>query len=255
MKLSWIILFVAAALPFAARAEVHSDFGPGGRYSTSGGGYGTPVGTCYPGRPSGGNFGGPTFAYPSNQTYQVPSSGQLAQPIANQVTTNPEPEVARVQNNVTNPATVTTSDSTPSASSESTSREQRSGESEDLVPNPDNVPLSEAEREIVRLTNEYRRTRTPSLPPLKVKQELMDQSRTYSVSANGSYKGQQDEKPVHSTMGGSENVGGSIGPKIMTAKEWVDMWIRSPGHEAAMVGAKNFIGVGTASHFATQRFE
>lgn len=114
--------------------------------------------------------------------------------------------------------------------------------SNDMVPNPENYPLTREEFYLVQVTNEFRKEK--GLPPLAVSPRLMDESRKHA-------EGNPGGRLVHSRFGGRENVvHGGINVQVA-----IDQWIGSSAHNANMRAAQKWIGVAIQSNFAIQRFE
>jgi uncharacterized protein YkwD len=103
-----------------------------------------------------------------------------------------------------------------------------------MVPNPNKVPLTEVEFEVVRLTNIARQQE--GRPPLEVKSNLIETAR------ESSFKMQAINSMEHGlTSGwGRENI--AMGQR--SAEDVVRAWLNSPGHYANIMSNSRFIGVG-----------
>ena len=109
----------------------------------------------------------------------------------------------------------------------------------DWVPNPEGSLLSDAERELVRRTNEIRAT--AGLPPLLVSSQLMMLARSWAQSV--AFRMSANE---HSTYGVAENTCCSP-PGPFTALQAVGIWQYSPdANEKMLARAARYIGVGSA---------
>jgi len=106
-----------------------------------------------------------------------------------------------------------------------------------LVPNPSNVPLTEMEFEVIRLTNAARQEK--GLPPLEARANLTETARESSA------KMRAISSMEHGlTSGwGRENI--AMGQN--SASEVVRAWLNSPGHYANIMSNSSYIGVGDTS--------
>lgn len=124
------------------------------------------------------------------------------------------------------------------------------GNKDPLVPNPDNIKLSQTEFDVIRLTNALRQT--AGLDPLIVKANLVDTARLSSQKMDnlGSLE--------HGLTSGWR--GENIANGQSSAEEVVNTWKNSPGHFKNMMGDFKYIGVGDTtddrgSSFWTQQFQ
>ena len=103
-----------------------------------------------------------------------------------------------------------------------------------LVPNPSNIPLTEMEFEVIRLTNAARQEK--GLPPLEARANLTETARESSA------KMRAISSMEHGlTSGwGRENI--AMGQR--SAQEVVRAWLNSPGHYANIMSDSSYIGVG-----------
>lgn len=124
------------------------------------------------------------------------------------------------------------------------------GNKDPLVPNPDNIKLSQTEFDVIRLTNALRQT--AGLDPLIVKSNLVDTSRLSSQKMDNQGTLQ------HGLTSGWN--GENIAQGQSSAEEVVNTWKNSPGHFKNMMGDFTHIGVGDTtddegSSFWTQQFQ
>ncbi len=124
------------------------------------------------------------------------------------------------------------------------------GNKDPLVPNPDNIKLSQTEFDVIRLTNALRQA--VGLDPLIVKSNLIDTARLSSqkMDNQGSLE--------HGLTSGWR--GENIANGQSSAEEVVNSWKNSPGHFKNMMGNFTHIGVGDTtddrgSSFWTQQFQ
>lgn len=117
-----------------------------------------------------------------------------------------------------------------------------------LVPNPNNVPLSASEFGVIKFTNEERVRQGKT--PLIVQQSIMVSSRESSRIM------EQRRSMQHGFTSGwrAENI--AMGQR--SAEQVVRTWINSPGHYRNMMGNHTYIGVGdtsqNGSYYWTQQF-
>ncbi|MEY3369738.1 MAG: hypothetical protein RLZZ361_408 [Cyanobacteriota bacterium] len=103
-----------------------------------------------------------------------------------------------------------------------------------LVPNPSNVPLTEMEFEVIRLTNAARQQK--GLQPLEARDNLTKTARESSA------KMQAISNMVHGLTSGWSRENIAMGQN--SASEVVRAWLNSPGHYANIMSSSKYIGVG-----------
>jgi uncharacterized protein YkwD len=109
--------------------------------------------------------------------------------------------------------------------------------SDPLVPNPNNVAMSQTEFEVVRLTNKFRQEN--GRPALVVEERIMVSSRESSRLM------QEQNRMVHGLTSGWH--GENIANGYSSPAAVVNGWINSPGHRANMLRGFSRIGVGDTS--------
>ena len=118
----------------------------------------------------------------------------------------------------------------------------------ELVPNPNNVPISASEFEVIKLTNQARVDKGKK--PLVVQQAIMLTSREQSniMQSRGALR--------HGFTSGwrAENIGMGYSSPAAAVRGWIN----SPGHYRNIMGNHTYIGVGDTSQRAraywTQQF-
>lgn len=146
-------------------------------------------------------------------------------------------------------STTPTTTPAPSSTSPATGITGTTQTDASLVPNPDKVPISASEFEVVKLTNAER--------VRQGKTALIVQQRIMVSSRESSRLMQQKNDMVHGLTSGwiGENIAkGYSSPALV-----VQGWIKSPGHYANMMGDFKYIGVGGTvdgggSPYWTQQF-
>lgn len=123
------------------------------------------------------------------------------------------------------------------------------GQTDALVPNPDNVQLSSSEFEVIRLTNAERQRQG--------KQALIVQQKIMATARESSRLMKQQNNMVHGLTSGWN--GENIANGYSSPQQVVQGWINSPGHYRNMMGSFKYIGVGDTidqggSVFWTQQF-
>jgi uncharacterized protein YkwD len=123
------------------------------------------------------------------------------------------------------------------------------GQTDALVPNPDNVPLSASEFEVIRLTNAERQRQG--------KTALIVQNKIMLTSRESSRLMKQQNNMVHGLTSGWN--GENIAQGYSSPDQVVQGWINSPGHYRNMMGGFKYIGVGDTkeqggSVYWTQQF-
>lgn len=175
---------------------------------------------------NGGFVGGSSASVPDLNTYSLTDSNSNLNPL--EITNSEQPNNKDDINGagIKLPASATNLD--PSSITNKT---------DPMVPNPNNVPLSEVEFQVVLLTNLAREQK--GLPPLEVKSNLIETAR------ESSFKMQAINSMVHGlTSGwGRENI--AMGQR--SAEDVVRAWLNSPGHYANIMSNSRFIGVGDTS--------
>jgi len=242
MNRSWYFLFFAVGVfsPIALSVPVDADHGDTPtlaptHYSSAPGAVQTPVGTCYVGRP--GSYG-PYQSYPSFVPVTQGDPGYVTAPVTSNQSAPAATQAAPAQKSVVNDApkaTASVAKSEPSGSADN---------SDPLVPNSENVVLTDAERAVIRLTNQLRQSAGKSI--LSVSQKLMDQARDQTkaqAAAGGMFHG--------SYAGVYENVANNTGPH--TAESYFEQWRTSDGHFNNMMNGRSQIGVGIGARFATMQ--
>lgn len=107
-------------------------------------------------------------------------------------------------------------------------------QTDNLVPNPTNVPLSASEFEVIRLTNAKRKEQG--------KTALIVQSSIMLTSRESSRLMRDKNSMEHGLTSGWN--GENIANGYTSASEVVTGWINSPGHYRNMMGDFTYIGVG-----------
>lgn len=106
-----------------------------------------------------------------------------------------------------------------------------------LVPNPSNIPLTEMEFEVIRLTNAARQEK--GLPPLEARANLTETARESSAKM-GAISSME-----HGLTSGWSRENIAMGQR--SAQEVVRAWLNSPGHYANIMSNSSYIGVGDTS--------
>jgi uncharacterized protein YkwD len=127
--------------------------------------------------------------------------------------------------------------------------EKTTDQTDALVPNPDHVPLTQSEFDVIRYTNTLRQQ--ADKPLLIVKQNLMDTARLSSDRMNN------QNRMVHGLTSGWQ--GENIATRQNSAHEVTNCWKNSPKHYSNIMGDFEYIGVGDTTekkgnNYWTQQF-
>jgi uncharacterized protein YkwD len=108
-----------------------------------------------------------------------------------------------------------------------------------MVPNPNNVPITNFEMRVIDLTNIARAER--GLPALEVRADIIQSSR------QSSYMMQEANIMEHGfRMGNAHRENIAMGQR--SPEEVVRAWLNSPGHYANIMSNSKYIGVGDTSN-------